>query len=404
MVGRNWLGILLCVSLLAFGAALGRPQIVNRSSSARSDGPAVMVSQKVETPMATAERIEAPGWWPTKHSASRQDFGGTAACSKCHSKKTATQLTTPMAHASTPAPTSVVLMEHEHISRQADGYTYTISSGQSGSIYSVSDDAKSISEPLLWAFGLGQKGQTYIYQRAGFYYESRMSFFKSLKGLDLTPGHEPGKPASLENAMGRLLEPSTLQLCFGCHTTASTTSAGFDPAHLMAGVTCEACHGPGAEHVAFMDDDETEKGRLAIFDPSRLSPVALVDFCGACHRTLNDVYELGMNGVGNVRFQPYRLENSRCWGNGDARLTCIACHDPHQPLIREAGAYDGKCLACHVVAPATKASNDHPGKRCPVGKKDCVTCHMPRVDLPNMHAPFTDHRIRVVKRGAPYPD
>jgi hypothetical protein len=29
---------------------------------------------------------------------------------------------------------------------------------------------------------------------------------------------------------------------------------------------------------------------------------------------------------------------------------------------------------------------------------------MPRVDLPNMHAPFTDHRIRIVKRGAPYPD
>jgi hypothetical protein len=26
------------------------------------------------------------------------------------------------------------------------------------------------------------------------------------------------------------------------------------------------------------------------------------------------------------------------------------------------------------------------------------------VDLPNMHAPFTDHRIRIVKRGQPYPD
>jgi hypothetical protein len=116
------------------------------------------------------------------------------------------------------------------------------------------------------------------------------------------------------------------------------------------------------------------------------------------------VYEMGATGVANVRFQPYRLENSRCWGDGDARLTCITCNDPHQPLVHDAAAYDEKCLPCHVVAPAKKASQDHPGKACPVGKKDCVTCHMPRVIVPNMRAPFTDHRIRIVRLGSPYPD
>jgi cytochrome c554/c'-like protein len=354
--------------------------------------------------MATDERLETPGWWPTKGSTSRQDFVGTAECARCHAKRTTSQLTTPMAHASTPAASSDILRENDHLTLQLGPYSYAISRSGGASVYSVSDVANSISEALAWAFGLGNKGQTYIYLRNGFYYESRLSFYKTIQGLDLTTGHGTKTPANLEDALGRLIDPDTLRRCFGCHTTASTTTAGFDPSHLMPGVTCEACHGPGAKHVDLMDEEKTAQGRLAIFNPKRLNPIALVDFCGACHRTLNDVYEMGATGVANVRFQPYRLENSRCWGDGDARLTCVACHDPHQPLVHDTAAYDEKCLACHTVPPARKATFSHPGKACPVGEKDCVTCHMPRVILPNMHAPFTDHRIRIVRPGAPYPD
>ena len=354
--------------------------------------------------MATDERLEVPGWWPTKSSASRQDFVGTAECARCHAKRTASHLTTPMAHASTPAANSAILREYDHLSLQLGTHKYTISRGARTSVYSVSDATNSISEPLVWAFGLGNKGQTYLYQRNGFYYESRLSFYKSLGGLDLTTGHGAATPANLEDALGRIIDPDTLRRCFGCHTTASTTPSGFDPSHLMPGVTCEACHGPGAKHVGLMDEEKREQGRLAIFNPRHLNPVALVDFCGACHRTLDDVYEMGATGIANVRFQPYRLEKSRCWGDGDVRLTCIACHDPHNQLNHDAGFYDEKCLSCHVGAPLKKTSRDHPGKACPVAKNNCVTCHMPQVVLPSMHAPFTDHRIRISRPGEPYPD
>ncbi len=90
--------------------------------------------------------------------------------------------------------------------------------------------------------------------------------------------------------------------------------------------------------------------------------------------------------------------------DGDARLTCAACHDPHQPLVHDPAADDEKCLACHVVTQRKKAMLGHPVKACPVGKQDCVTGHIPRVVLPNMHSPFTDRRIRIVRPGAPYPD
>lgn len=352
--------------------------------------------------MATDERVQATGWWPTKRSAERADFVGSEACGRCHAKKTVSQLTTPMAHASSPAADSAILRQRDRIVLRLGRHRYSMTRSGQQTIYSVSDGANSISVPLGWALGLGNKGQTYIYQRGGFYYESRVSFYKNPQGLDVTAGQGKKPPDNLEDALGRLIDPDTLRRCFGCHTTASTTTAGFDPSQLMHGVTCEACHGPGNKHVDLMDDEKRDKGRATIFNPGRLHAVALVDFCGACHRTWNDVYEMGTTGVANARFQPYRLENSRCWGDGDARLACTACHDPHAELVHEAAAYDKKCLACHAAG--ARESRDHPGKACPVGKKDCVTCHMPRVMVPEMHAPFTDHRIRVVRPGARYPD
>lgn len=354
--------------------------------------------------MATAERLEGNSWWPTKGTAPLDGFVGTAQCARCHAKITATQLTTPMAQAASSAKDSSVLRQHVPISQQRGRYVYTISSSDSGINYSVSDGVDTISQPLAWAFGLGEKGQTYVYRRGDSYYESRMSFYQNLQGLELTTGHSNTTPHNLNDALGRALDATTVTHCFTCHTTASTTLAGFDPARLSMGVSCEACHGPGALHVELMDEGKMEAGRTAIFNPGRLGPVALVDFCGACHRTMNDVYEMGVTGVSNVRFQPYRLESSKCWGDGDGRLACTACHDPHQPVVRDAGTYDAKCLACHAASSATKVSHERPGKACPVSKKDCTTCHMPRVNVPSMHAPFVDHRIRIGRANAKFPD
>jgi Cytochrome c554 and c-prime len=360
--------------------------------------------QQVETPMATDERLEASGWWPAKRTVSLGDFVGTKECARCHPKIVATQIETPMAHAASLAADSTALREHQQLFRQVGRYSYTISKEEAGNNYNVGDGVNSDSEILAWAFGLGNKGQTYVYQRNGSFYESRMSFFRSLESLDVTPGHSAETPPTLGLAMGRLIDPDTLRRCFGCHTTASTTRAGFNPSRLVLGVDCEACHGPGAKHAELMDEEKNAEGRQAIFNPRNLGPVAQVDFCGACHRTWYEVHRTRILGVENVRFQPYRLEGSRCWGDGNQRLTCTACHDPHKPLNHDAGAYDQKCLACHASSRSEKPSPDHPGRACPAAAKNCVTCHMPRVDLPSMHAPFVDHRIRIVRAESPYPD
>jgi hypothetical protein len=170
----------------------------------------------------------------------------------------------------------------------------------------------------------------------------------------------------------------------------------FEPAKATPGVMCEACHGPGAQHVAAMKARDYD--HPSIVNPARLTPADSIDFCGACHRTWSDVAVEMPTYIGNMslRFQPYRLEKSRCWKeSGDARITCIACHDPHQPLVREPAAYDSKCLACHSakVQPLPYTTPFH---TCKVGTTNCVSCHMPKYEAPQTHARFTDHDIQVV--------
>ena len=122
----------------------------------------------------------------------------------------------------------------------------------------------------------------------------------------------------------------------------------------------------------------------------------LSDLCGRCHRTWTQIALNGLRGVNNVRFQPYRLANSKCYDASDRRIRCTACHDPHGALEANLASYDARCAACHSAALHTKV--------CRVAKTNCAGCHMPKVDLPGAHARFTDHQIRIARAGDPYPN
>jgi hypothetical protein len=360
-------------------------------------------------PLATKDRLRNPGWWPTKGAAARSEYRGSVACRECHAMKAATQPDTPMALAATPAGSASLLRKHDQLVFHSGAYEFQISARGDGPIYSVSDGKNSLQQALAWAFGTGEVGQTYVFQREGNFYESRVSFYPRVHGLDLTLGHHAPTGNDLAGALGRLMAGPETRLCFGCHTTASSTSGQFDVTGLIPGVTCEACHGPGARHITAMKQKQVKRGLQAILNPGKLGPVDSVDFCGACHRTAWDVALASPVGIANVRFQPYRLEKSRCWGKGDARLTCMACHDPHQQLVRDPSAYDEKCLNCHVSgsdaeSASAEATREHPGKACPRGTSKCVTCHMAKYEIPRSHAQFTDHWIRIILTNAAYPE
>jgi hypothetical protein len=210
--------------------------------------------------------------------------------------------------------------------------------------------------------------------------------------------------------MGRKVGEAELIRCFSCHATAVNIQDRFNESGLRGGVTCEACHGPGAAHVAAMSHGVPQLKDLAIFDPSQLSPTDSVEFCGSCHGSWWDVKLAKVTGPSTVRSAPYRLVTSKCWQQeGDPRLVCTACHDPHKELVKDQGSYDAACLRCHASSVTTHSSAERNvagahAPACPVAKQKCASCHMPQVYVPEMKSTFTDHRIRIVRPGEHFKD
>jgi hypothetical protein len=356
--------------------------------------------------LSTEDHLADRGFWPTQPAASRRDFSGPEACVSCHATKFASAQLTPMASGAKMASTAQVLKSHPHLTFAAKQYQYTIDTGQNLSRYTATDGQRTLSYDLTWAFGTARVGQSYLFKNGDQFYEARVTYFDKLRNLGFTPDRDLASPKDLAEAMYRPVGTSEIQRCFGCHTTASDIGGKFDEAHLIPGVTCEACHGPGAKHVAAMNSPTVVSNAddVSIFSPTHLRPVDAVEFCGACHGSWWDVKLAGVKGVSTTRSAPYRLVTSKCWGKGDQRLECTACHDPHAPLQTEAAAYDSACLECHLNDHEVKRSEGRPAPACPVATNNCAPCHMPKVYVPEMHDSFTDHRIRIVKTGEAFPE
>jgi hypothetical protein len=362
-------------------------------------------------PDTTADHVSNKGWWPTKSPASTKGYVGSNVCAECHSAIAATQSESEMAKAAfrlsggeagQPAPGDF----------ESGSYTYRFIANTTPPGYSLeaSSNGHSISYPIVWTMGVGVHGQTYLLDENGGLFESQASSFSFIHRLGLTPGHKPADEGSLQKALGIPLVGGEALRCFACHTTASSANSTLNTADAVPGVHCEACHGPGLDHVNAIAAGQTVQARQAIFNPASLTPTNSIDFCGACHRTTMDVI---LNepepGAYTIRFQSYRLEESRCWQTTkDARLTCTQCHDPHAPMQRDTNFYDQKCLSCHSLVKDARHDTSSAGavtpKICPKATADCASCHMPRSDVPEMHSTFVDHFIRIVRPGKPVPN
>lgn len=358
--------------------------------------------------MTTQEHLAKPGWWPTRLATPRDNYVGSEACSPCHAGIAKTQPTSEMALSLTPARDSAYLISHYGKPFVVDGFSYNVTDLSGRPSYTFSPGDKAASKPLVWSFGSGKISQVYLSPDGDTFNESHFSYFDEIHGFARTPAQpsirtqvkDSADPAaSAQQAGGRKVQMQEARRCFGCHAARVPSDGAITD--FLPGVTCEVCHGPGANHTA-AEQASLPQAAALILNPSRLRPVEQVDFCGACHATSMDLQMFGTLGLHSVRFPPYRLQNSRCWRD-DARITCTACHNPHQPLQREESAYDQKCLACHVIQGATKTA-EKLGNACPVSTRECATCHMPKYEFPEMHHKFTDHDIRVVRVGTPFPE
>lgn len=219
--------------------------------------------------------------------------------------------------------------------------------------------------------------------------------------------------------------------CLGCHAVGFTVeehhgrvtaaSTGGDGQAVERGVGCEACHGPGSEHVAAGNDDDG--GVELIVNPRRLDPDAALDVCGACHSegvaataddfdvevqfpygddepwrpgaALGDYLVSAPNlwpggAAAGPNQQVDELRASPHGGSGLYALGCGECHATHGPaddLPHQLSADpddNSLCLGCHAFlnfedAAAAAAHTGHSGydPTGPYASGRCTGCHMP---------------------------
>lgn len=191
-------------------------------------------------------------------------------------------------------------------------------------------------------------------------------------------------------------ERSWFNECAGCHAT------GVDPVKKTfeePGIGCEACHGPGSNHVKAIPGYEI----VTIVNPVRLTTFSEAQICGSCHTKGRDksgqyAYPVGYmtaRGVANLRlyFNPFTPENKpdMFWPSGDSKeyhqqyldwqksehakmgVSCTDCHTIHlaTTTFQTKLAGDNLCKSCHSTYGYRSAHRIHTFG-------SCIACHMPR--------------------------
>jgi len=142
--------------------------------------------------------------------------------------------------------------------------------------------------------------------------------------------------------------------CFACHTTGplpldenspqfQENRPGFAGTWREAGVQCEACHGPGSNHIP-------DPGARGIFVDSAASA------CGKCHSRGDDpAVILAMGGY---------IQNYQQWpelraSGGHSSFSCTVCHNPHRSANYDLdNAIRNQCSNCHTKRSRTNNLND----------------------------------------------
>ena len=80
------------------------------------------------------------------------------------------------------APDCKIVTARNRLTFKNGNYTYELSRQGNNVVYTVSDGANSISKPILYCFGQGHIGQTYLFRHNDILYETRVSYFQKIGG------------------------------------------------------------------------------------------------------------------------------------------------------------------------------------------------------------------------------
>ncbi|MBS0260616.1 MAG: C cytochrome precursor [Planctomycetes bacterium] len=253
-----------------------------------------------------------------------------------------------------------------------------------------------------------------------------------------------GQADSSELAAFRSEKGRWSQVCIRCHTTHGQANpidqSLATPRVAELGISCEACHGPGAAHIeATRRPDAGQEALTSIVNPAKLPHDRSAQVCGQCHTVFLPRSEAAggywqMNGNtfrpgddlladrifyvvrGRLDLMPDRpahipdpVETGSFWSDGMIRVTgrefsglietpcyqrgsmsCLSCHEMHQdngdprpPAEWAAGqlkpGMDGNlaCVQCHKEFDDAAVVAQHSHHKADSSGSRCYNCHMP---------------------------
>ncbi len=210
--------------------------------------------------------------------------------------------------------------------------------------------------------------------------------------------------------------------CVECHSTwvehVPGTLNQYHREGRILGVTCEACHGPGGEHVQYHTANPQQTAGKHIVLPSHLERERKIEVCTQCHsnaikhlgpafsyrpgQRLDEHYKsltASNTADDHVANQITYLRQSKCFIN-DSSMTCITCHNPHKASTAQTAS--ASCLKCHQP----DACLDRPNLPTQV-RDDCSGCHMPsylkiNINFQTQSDDYVPPLRRTEHRVAPY--
>jgi predicted CXXCH cytochrome family protein len=202
--------------------------------------------------------------------------------------------------------------------------------------------------------------------------------------------------------------------CAGCHAT------GVDPdkkTFIEPGIGCEACHGPGSNHIKAVPGFEI----ATTVNPVRLTTFAEAQICGSCHARGRDksgqysypVGYMSSRGISNLRlyFDAFSQKDNpdMFWPSGDSRygymqyldwqksehaktgVSCRDCHTIHlgKTTYQTKFVGDSLCKSCH-------SSTAYRGVHRIHTFGSCIECHMPKTVISELQSHTHSHTFKFI--------